>query len=208
MMEAWIKIILVDLSCDLTSGWQPSGLAWGSEDSLGWSRATSYTLPFCSHLRGCISHMIRELLSEEDSFGWSRATSYYTRLSVFIWRGMMVRMMVRGYMGTWQNSLGWSRSTSYTLLSVFICPMWMVQIRGRSRATSYTRLCLSIFIWWYVGAYLVLMIRELLSEEGREDSLRLSSPTSKYCFSSSDPGWWICETPHVKMCFCLSIIQM
>ena len=59
-----------------------------------------------------------------------------------------------------------------------------------------------------MGAYLVLMIRELLSEEGREDSLRLSSPTSKYCFSSSDPGGWICEIPQVYMCFCIPMIQM
>ena len=148
--------------------------------------------------------MIRELLSEEDSFGWSRATSYYTRLSVFIWRGMMVRMMV---VGTWvRGKIHYDDPDPLLIL----CFLFSSVLCGWSRYVDDPEplLCLSIFIWWYVGAYLVLMIRELLSEEGREDSLRLSSPTSKYCFSSSDPGWWICETPHVKMCFCLSIIQM
>ena len=122
---SWIKIKITnkDNPGDLTSIWQPSGLAWGEEDSLGWSRATSYTLPFCSHLRGCISHMIRELLSEENSLGWSRATSYYTHLclSVFIWL-------------IWS---GWSKATSsYThlYLSVFIWPTWV-----------------HILCWWYVG---------------------------------------------------------
>ena len=101
--------------------------------------------------------MIRELLSEEDSFGWSRATSYYTRLSVFIWRGMMVRMMVQWVHGYVARFI---RMIQIHFLYFAFCfhlsyvdgpDTWTIQSHFFAFLFSSDDTWAHILCWWYVS---------------------------------------------------------